>query len=68
MIVVDTSALMAILKREKHAEVCIEVLASEPDVLISAGTAAEALIVSSLRNIGEEMAGCSTASIARLSQ
>jgi len=57
VIVVDTSALMAILKREKEAEVCIEVLAGEPDVLISAGTAAEALIVSSLRNIGEEMAG-----------
>jgi ribonuclease VapC len=57
VIVVDTSALMAILRREKESEVCIEVLAREPDVLISAGTAAEALIVSSLRNIGEEMAG-----------
>jgi ribonuclease VapC len=56
MIAVDTSALMAIVLDEPEADACIEVLASEDDLLISAGTMAEALIVAARRNIGEEMA------------
>jgi ribonuclease VapC len=56
MIAVDTSALLAIVFGEAKADACIRVLASEPDVLVSAGTAAEALIVAGRRNVGEEMA------------
>lgn len=56
MIAVDTSALMAILLDEPHAERCMAALEAEHEVLISAGTVAEALIVSAMRNVGEEMA------------
>lgn len=56
MIAVDTSALMAIVLCEPAAAACIARLAGETDVLISAGTFAEALIVASGRNVAEEMA------------
>ncbi len=56
MIAVDTSALMAIVLREPSAAACIARLAAETDVLISAGTFAEALIAASGRNVAEEMA------------
>ena len=56
MIAVDTSALMAILLDEPQAEECVAALAAENEILISAGTVAEALIVSAMRNVGEEMA------------
>ena len=56
MIAVDTSALMAIVLNEPEADACIAALASEDDLLISAGTVAEALIVSTRRNLGEELA------------
>ena len=56
MIAVDTSALMAILLDEPQAEACVAALAAESEILISAGTEAEALIVAATRNVGEEMA------------
>jgi ribonuclease VapC len=56
MIAVDTSALMAIVLGEPAADSCIEALESEGDLLVSAGTVAEALIVSARRNVGSEMA------------
>lgn len=55
MIVVDTSALMAILLDEPQAEACIAVLEAESDILISSGTMAEALIVSARQDVGQEM-------------
>lgn len=55
MITVDTSALMAILLNEPQADACVAVLESADGLLISAGTVAEALIVSARRNVGEEM-------------
>jgi len=55
MIAVDTSALMAIALGEAEADACIKVLELEPELLISAGTVAEALIVSRRRNISEAM-------------
>lgn len=55
MIAVDTSALMAIVLNEPGAGACIAALEAEEDLLISAGTVAEALIVSGRRNVGEEM-------------
>lgn len=56
MIAVDTSALMAIVLNEPEADACVAVLEAEDDLLISAGTVAEALIVAARRNVGEEMA------------
>lgn len=55
MIVVDTSALMAVVLDEPDAEACSEVLASADDILISAGTLAEALIVAARRQVGDTM-------------
>ena len=55
MIAVDTSALMAILLGEPQADALIAVLEAEDELLISAGTVAEALIVAARRNVGEEM-------------
>jgi ribonuclease VapC len=56
MIAVDTSALMAIALNEKEAEACISALEAEDNILISAVTVAEALIVAARRNVGEEVA------------
>ena len=56
MIAVDTSALMAIVLDEPEAAACTAALATGSDLLISAGTVAEALIVASRRHVGEEMA------------
>ena len=55
MMVVDTSALMAILLGEPEADACIAALEADDDLVISAGTVAEALIVANRRNVGEEM-------------
>ena len=55
MIVVDTSALVAILLNEPEAEVCSQALEVETDVRISAGTLAEALIVAMKRQRAEDM-------------
>ena len=56
MIVVDTSALMAIVLDEPKSEACIAALQAEAEVLISAATLAEALVVSSRRRVGSAMA------------
>ena len=56
MMAVDTSALMAIVLDEAQADACIAALEKEDNVLISAGTIAEALIVAARRNVGEEVA------------
>lgn len=55
MIAVDTSALMAIVLEEAQAEQCKAILDTETDVIISAGTVAEALIVSEHRNVSDMM-------------
>ena len=55
MIVVDTSALMAILLEESTAEECAEILTKEGAV-VSATTLAEALIVAERRGLRSEMA------------
>lgn len=55
MIAVDTSALMAIILNEPEASACAAALESDEDLLISAGTMAEAMIVAKRRNVGEEM-------------
>jgi ribonuclease VapC len=57
MIVVDTSAIMAIILNEPEADACSAALEAEDTILISAGTVAEALIVAGRRNVGDEVAG-----------
>lgn len=57
MIVVDTSALMAIALGEAFASACHSALATETEVLISAATAVEAMIVAHRKNVAEEMNG-----------
>lgn len=55
MIAVDTSALMAIVLDEPEAGACIEAIEAADDLLISAGTMAEALIVAARRGIAAEL-------------
>lgn len=55
MIAIDTSALMAIVLDEPEASRCIAVLEAEQEVLVSAGTVAEAMIVAGVRNVAAEM-------------
>jgi ribonuclease VapC len=55
VIVVDTSALVAIILTEPGFEICRAVLEAEAELLISAGTVAEALIVAGRRNRIREM-------------
>ena len=54
MIAVDTSALMAVLLDEPSAADCAEILASQ-QVMISATTVAEALVVAERRGLRTEM-------------
>jgi ribonuclease VapC len=56
VIAVDPSALMAIVLDEPAADACMGVLEVESEVLISAGTVAEALIVAARRDAGQKMA------------
>lgn len=56
MIAVDTSALMSIVFDEPSSNVCIVALAAESKILMSAGTFAETLIVSSRQGVGDDMA------------
>jgi ribonuclease VapC len=55
MIAVDTSALMAILLDDPHADDCASALEADNHPVISAVTVAEALIVAARRNVSEEM-------------
>ena len=56
MIVVDTSALMAVVLDEAASQACDTSLIETPELSISAATLAEALIVASRRGVGEPMA------------
>jgi ribonuclease VapC len=56
VIVVDTSALMAIVLKEPTAEACIAALEADGEILMSAGTLTEALIVAARRDVGGGMA------------
>ncbi|MBV8593856.1 MAG: type II toxin-antitoxin system VapC family toxin [Caulobacteraceae bacterium] len=55
MMVVDTSALMAIVLNEAGADECAAALEAEDHLLLSAGTLAEALIVAGRRDLTTEM-------------
>ncbi len=53
---VDTSALMAIALGEPQAEACIRALQQGGDLLMSAGTLTEVLIVTGRRGLADKMA------------
>jgi ribonuclease VapC len=55
VIAVDTSAMMAVILNEPEATVCARALQTEPELMISAATVAEALIVADMRNVSAEM-------------
>jgi ribonuclease VapC len=55
MIVVDTSALIAILQEEEQGNKCLQALEAEVEILISAGTVAEALIVAAGRKMSRQL-------------
>lgn len=55
MIAVDTSALMAIVLGEPQGEACMTAIEEAEELVISAGTVAEALIVAARRNVGDEV-------------
>jgi ribonuclease VapC len=55
LIVVDTSALFALLLRESPAAACEQILFQEDKILMSAGTLAEVMVVAAGRNVRQEM-------------
>lgn len=55
MIVVDTSALMAVIASEPSAEQCQSILEQETQILMSAATLTEALIVAARRGFSADM-------------
>lgn len=54
-IVIDTSALVAVLQEEPEAQACRAAIRAAERIMISAGTLAEALIVAELRGFREGM-------------
>lgn len=56
MIVINTSALIAIAKQESTAQECKGVIAREERLAISAGTLAEALIVAQGKQLEADVA------------
>ncbi|MCY4497913.1 MAG: type II toxin-antitoxin system VapC family toxin [Rhodospirillaceae bacterium] len=57
MIAFDTSALMAILLQEPETAACTEALVTDDQLVVSAVTVVEALVVAERRGLGSEMAG-----------
>jgi ribonuclease VapC len=55
VIVLDTSALMSILLQEAGAAACESVLTSCDEIIMSAATVAEALVVADRRGVGDAM-------------
>ena len=55
MIVVDTSAILAVALEEAHAGACFSILSSGEDLLMSAGTLTELLIVAAGGSIREQV-------------
>jgi ribonuclease VapC len=55
MIAVDTSALMELLLLQARADDCKRALVAQTELVISAGTLAEALIVADRRGVGDKV-------------
>jgi ribonuclease VapC len=55
MMAVDTSALMAIVLGEERGTPCAAALKTDDELIVSAGTVAEVLVVAGHRNLGAQM-------------
>jgi len=55
MIVIDTSALMAIILDEAQSAECMQSIGNAAQLLMSAGTMAESYIVAERKGVGMEM-------------
>jgi ribonuclease VapC len=55
VIVVDTSALVAIVEQEQSGEACKKVMLDAEQIALSAGTFAEAMIVTGARGLEQEL-------------
>jgi ribonuclease VapC len=55
VIAVDTSAIMAIALREQTAEACLAAIRGADEVIVSAGTVAEALVVAAGRQVFDQL-------------
>ena len=55
MMAVDSSALMAIVLGEERGEACAAALKTDEEVIVSAGTVAEALVVAARRDVNAQM-------------
>ncbi|WP_314956931.1 type II toxin-antitoxin system VapC family toxin [Bradyrhizobium cosmicum] len=55
MIAVDTTALMAIVLDEPQADACIAALEAADEILISAASVAESLVVAGRRGVNDEV-------------
>jgi len=55
VIVVDTSALLAIVLEEAEADSCSAILTDASELVISTGTLAEALLVAGQRGVGDDL-------------
>jgi ribonuclease VapC len=55
LIVVDTSALLAVLQGEAEADACAEAMSANDRLLIAAPTLTEALIVAARRDLHSEL-------------
>src|SRR2546423_10995092 len=55
MMAIDSSALMAIALGEERGEACAAALETDQEVIVSAGTVAEALVVAARRNVNAQM-------------
>jgi len=55
MIVLDTSALVAIAMREPQAQACMEAMVGSDMLLMSAGTLTELLIIAARRNFAQDV-------------
>lgn len=57
MIVIDTSALLAILLNEKQGPACLDIVSrTDSGLMMSAGTLTETLIIVAHRKLGDELA------------
>lgn len=55
MIVVDTSALCAVVLSELASEECLRVPQSAPEIVVSAGTTVEVGVVAAMKDVAQAM-------------
>ena len=66
MIVVDTSAFVAVLKNEPDGPACMAVIEASSPILMSAATAVEAMIVATRQGFATQMAGMIRSTVSQI--